>query len=352
MLHRLPPEIAHRLTVSALKLRGVRLGLTSDDPVLRMQIWGRSFPNPIGMAAGFDKDAEVYDALLKIGFGFVEVGSITPEPQAGNPKPRLFRLVEDRALINRMGFNSGGLAQARRRLAARRPGSGGIVGINLGKNKTGDAEADYARGVREMAAFADYLVINISSPNTPGLRALQSAGALQSLIDVVQQARAESMPRAGRNGLPPMLLKVAPDLTAEDRRDIAEIATAGAVDGLIVSNTTTGRPPGLRGSHRSETGGLSGAPLFGPSTEVLRDMYRLTEGRIPLIGVGGVSSGADAYAKVRAGASLVQLYTALTYQGPDLLRRIKVELAQLLRRDGFTGLSEAVGADHRTGAAR
>jgi len=325
------------------------MGLTSDDPVLHMRIWGRSFPNPIGMAAGFDKDAEVYDSLLQAGFGFVEVGSITPEPQPGNPKPRLFRLPQDSALINRMGFNSRGFARARQRLESRRQLRRGIVGVNIGKNRNGEAEADYMRGIRELAAYADYLVINVSSPNTPGLRALQSAVALRSLIAAVQRARGEAVTA---DPLPPLLLKLAPDLTAEDRRDIAGVAAGSGIDGLIVGNTTISRPPSLHGPHRSESGGLSGAPLFSLSTEVLRDIYRLTEGRIPLIGVGGISSGADAYAKIRAGASLVQLYTALVYQGPGLLRRMKAELAQLLRRDGFAGLAEAVGADHRPGMER
>jgi len=348
-LRRLPPEIAHRLAISALKMRRGRLGLTSDDPVLHMRIWGRSFPNPIGMAAGFDKDAEVYDALLQSGFGFVEVGSITPEPQPGNPKPRLFRLPQDNALINRMGFNSRGLARARQRLEKRRHLRHGIVGVNLGKNRNGEAEADYTRGVRELAAYADYIVINVSSPNTPGLRALQSAVALRTLITAVQRARGE----AGAADLPPpLLLKLAPDLTPEDRQEIAVVAAGCAIDGLIVGNTTISRPPSLHGSHVGEAGGLSGAPLFTLSTDVLRDMYRLTEGRIPLIGVGGISSGADAYAKIRAGASLVQLYTALVYQGPALLQRMKKDLVQLLRRDGFAQLDEAVGADHRSGATR
>jgi dihydroorotate dehydrogenase len=352
LLRRLPPEIAHRLAISTLKMRQRRMGLTSDDPVLRMQIWGRLFPNPIGMAAGFDKDAEVYDALLQAGFGFVEVGSITPEPQPGNPKPRLFRLPQDAALINRMGFNSGGLTRARQHLEKRRHHRRGIVGINLGKNKAGDAEQDYSRGVRELAAYADYLVLNVSSPNTPGLRALQSAEALRTLVTAVQRARADATAAGPSGDSPPLLLKLAPDLTAEDRADVAEVARSAGIDGLIIGNTTTSRPPGLHGPYIDEAGGLSGAPLLSLSTEVLRDMYRLTGGHIPLIGVGGISSGADAYAKIRAGASLVELYTALVYQGPDLLRRMKQELLQLLRRDGFASLAEAVGADHRPALAQ
>ena len=297
------------------------------------------------MAAGFDKDAEVFDSLTQMGFGFVEVGSITPKPQSGNPKPRLFRLSEDNALINRMGFNSGGLSQARQRLEKRVNRRDGIVGVNLGKNKDGEAEADYGAGVRALAPYADYLVINVSSPNTPGLRALQSAEILDSLIAVALRARRES------GVAPPLLLKLAPDLAEEELRAISAVAAARSIDGLIIGNTTIGRPSSLHGPHVHEAGGLSGAPLYTQSTEVLRLVYRLTEGRMPLIGVGGISSGKDAYGKIRAGASLVQLYTALVYQGPGLLQRLKDELAQLLRRDGFASMADAVGADHRVRAA-
>jgi dihydroorotate dehydrogenase len=313
-----------------------------------MRIWDRIFPNPIGMAAGFDKDAEVFDALTQLGFGFVEVGSITPKPQPGNPKPRLFRLSQDNALINRMGFNSGGLSQARRNLAKRQQQRDGIVGVNLGKNKDADAEADYAAGLRALAPFADYLVINVSSPNTPGLRALQSAEILDSLLAALLRARSD----AGLDPPPPLLLKLAPDLSPAELGEISALALRRKVDGLVIGNTTLARPPSLHGPHVREAGGLSGAPLYGLSTEVLREVYRLTEGRIPLIGVGGVASGKDAYGKIRAGASLVQLYTALVYQGPGLVRRLKVELAALLRRDGFTSVGEAVGADHRAVVAR
>jgi dihydroorotate dehydrogenase len=298
------------------------------------------------MAAGFDKDAEVFDALTQMGFGFVEVGSITPEPQPGNPKPRLFRLSQDNALINRMGFNSGGLSQVRQRLEKRLKRRLGIVGVNLGKNKNGEAEADYAAGVRALAPYADYLVINVSSPNTPGLRALQSAEILDSLIAAVLRARGDA------GVCPPLLLKLAPDLGETELREIAAVATSRSVDGLIIGNTTIGRPPSLHGPHVDEAGGLSGAPLYMLSTDVLRLVYRLTEGRMPLIGVGGVSSGKDAYGKIRAGASLVQLYTALVFQGPGLLHRLKGELAQLLYGDGFASVADAVGADHRPGASR
>jgi dihydroorotate dehydrogenase len=339
----LPPETAHRLALAALKMPLHPMGLSSDDPVLRTDVFGLQFSNPVGIAAGFDKDAEAFDGLLKLGFGFVEVGSIVPEPQPGNPKPRLFRLKQDKALINRMGFNSRGLAYAQARLAARRADRRGIVGVNIGKNRSGDAAADYGRGVRALAPFADYLAVNVSSPNTPGLRALQSPEQLESLIAVVRRARDE----AGLERPAPLLLKLAPDLTAEDRRNVAAVVERGGIDGLILGNTTVSRPASLRDPRASEAGGLSGAPLFALATEALRDMYRVTRGRLPLIGVGGIGSGADAYAKIRAGASLVQLYTALVYDGPGLVAKIKADLAALLRRDGFARLADAVGADHR-----
>ncbi|HZF36179.1 MAG TPA: quinone-dependent dihydroorotate dehydrogenase [Candidatus Angelobacter sp.] len=344
ILSALPPEAAHRLTIRALGAGLLPDGQEADDPLLRTRVWGLEFPNPIGLSAGFDKDAEVYAALLRFGFGFVEVGSITPQPQAGNPKPRVFRLPEDEAVINRLGFNSAGLAAAVTNLRRRRTERAGIVGVNLGKNRdSADAAADYAAGTAALAPVADYLVINVSSPNTPGLRALQEAAALGKLLAQVRTARHAAVPERP----PPLLLKIAPDLAPADRRDIAEVALAGGVDGLIIGNTTTGRPADLRGRHAREGGGLSGRPLFALSTDVLRDIYRLTEGRLPLIGVGGVASGADAYAKIRAGASLVQLYTALIYHGPRLVGRIKRDLAACLRADGFATVAAAVGADHR-----
>jgi dihydroorotate dehydrogenase len=344
VLRTLPPEVAHRMTIRALAA-GVLIGPSdADDPILRTRVWGLEFPNPVGLAAGYDKDAEVYLPALRLGFGFVEVGSITPRPQPGNPRPRVFRLAEDGAVINRLGFNSAGLAAAvanlRRRAVARR----GIVGINLGRNRdSADAGADYAAGAAALAPLADYLVINVSSPNTPGLRTLQEATALRALVDRVQVARRTALPRR-----PPVLLvKIAPDLTAAETRDIAEATLESGVDGVIISNSTTARPPGLRSRSAGESGGLSGRPLFAPSTQLLRDFYRLTGGRMPLIGVGGIASGVDAYAKIRSGASLVQLYTALIYHGPDLVGRITRELAALLRADGFASVAVAVGADHR-----
>jgi len=336
-------ECAHGLTLRALKSGLVPPQPVVDDPLLTITLWGREFPNPVGLAAGFDNNAEVPDVMLGQGFGFVEVGSVTPRPQPGNPKPRLFRLVEDRAVVNRMGFNNEGLDAVAARLA-KRPRTG-IVGANLGKNKdTEDAASDYEKGVRALGPLSDYLVINVSSPNTPGLRALQGRAPLEELVGRTRAAL-NALPSA-----PPLLLKIAPDLTEDDKKDIAEVALAGGLDGLIVSNTTIARPDTLVSAHKGETGGLSGAPLFKASTQVLSDIYRLTGGALPLIGAGGIASGADAYAKIRAGASLVQFYSAMVYQGPALVTRVKRELAALLRRDGFTALIQAVGADHK-GAA-
>lgn len=341
MLFRLPPETAHRTAISALRLGLYPRLAIKDDPRLAVSLWGKHFPNPIGLAAGFDKDVQVWRQALRVGFGFAEAGSITPLPQPGNPKPRLFRLVRDQAIINRMGFNSGGHEAALRNLGRRSAGDG-ILGINLGKNKESlDAAEDYALGARQFGALADYIVINVSSPNTPGLRALQSLDQLSRVVERTRSGLAESRAR------PPLLLKIAPDLAQEDLKDIAGLALTGALDGLIVSNTTISRPPGLDPVMARETGGLSGRPLFELSTNTLRDMYKLTEGKVPLIGVGGISSGADAYAKIRAGASLVQFYTGLVYEGLGLIARMKRDLIACLERDGHGHIGEAVGRDHR-----
>jgi dihydroorotate dehydrogenase len=345
LLRSLPPETAHLLTLRALAA-GLGGKAEADPPILRQRLWNRDFPNPIGIAAGFDKDAQVPDALLRLGFGFVETGTVTPLPQPGNSRPRVFRLAEDRALINRLGFNSGGLDLVIERLRARANSStgsgGGIVGVNIGRNRdSADALADYIEGVSRGAAVADYLVVNVSSPNTPGLRDLQARDALEALLRQLIAAREATQRQL------PLLVKIAPDLNEQERADIAAMALASGIDGIIVSNTTVARPPGLRSPQAHEAGGLSGPPLFAPSTEGLRDMYRLTPGRLPLVGVGGVASADDAYAKIRAGASLVQLYTALVFEGPGLLGRIKSGLADRLRRDGFSSIGDAVGADHR-----
>jgi len=340
-LRALDPERAHRLTLWALRHGLAPKSAAPYDPRLAQTLWGRTFPNPIGLAAGFDKDAAAVGPLLDLGFGFVEVGSITPRPQPGNPRPRVFRLPEDGAVINRMGFNSAGLDVAEANLAAfRRSGRGGVVGVNLGKNRDSeDAAADYALGARRLAPLADYLVVNVSSPNTPRLRALQSRDALARLLDRVLDAR-ES---AGVRPAPPLLLKIAPDLTQQDKVDIAEVALASGLDGLIVSNTTIARPPGLQSRHRREAGGLSGRPLFDPSTVLLGEMSRLTGGRLVLIGVGGVDGVQSALEKIENGASLVEVYTALVYRGPRLVARITAELADKLATRGASGIAGLVG---------
>jgi len=354
LLFRCQPEAAHGLAIRTLQLWQSWPGRAVSapaDPRLRQRLWGLEFPNPVGLAAGFDKNGQVWRGILRLGFGFAEIGSVTPRAQEGNPRPRLFRLTEAEAVLNRMGFNNAGIAAMERRLradgraAAGRPG---LLGINLGKNKsTEDAAADYELGIRALARFADYLVINVSSPNTPGLRALQGRAPLQALIGRARQALDTAPLDAGSAGQrPPLLLKIAPDLTPEDLADIAAVALEGGLDGLIVSNTTITRP-GVDPRWREEAGGLSGKPLFSLSTRVLADIYRLTEGRLPLIGVGGISSAVEAYAKIRAGASLVQLYSALIYRGPRLARRINQDLPALLRQDGFDTIAAAVGADHR-----
>ena len=341
LLRLLAPEAAHRASIVALGAGIAPRAAAPDPPRLGITLWGLRFPNPVGLAAGFDKNAMVPDAMLRFGFGFVETGTVTPRPQPGNPKPRLFRLVEDRALINRLGFNNEGLDAAHRRLAARHKRTG-LVGANLGKNKDSiDAVADYVEGVRVLAPLADYLVVNVSSPNTPGLRDLQRRASLLALIAALRSARAEATPADP----PPLLLKIAPDLSERERLEIAEAALETGIDGLIISNTTVVRGAGLRSPHAREPGGLSGVPLFAPSTALVAEMRRLTRGRIPLIGVGGIASGADAYTKIRAGASLVQLYTSLVYEGPGLVRRIKRDLADFLARDGFASIADAVGAD-------
>jgi dihydroorotate dehydrogenase len=328
----LDAERAHRLTIRALRALPAA-SPAEPDPILAIRVAGLDFPNPVGLAAGFDKDAEVHRQMLGFGFGFVEVGTVTPRPQAGNDRPRLFRLPEDRAVINRMGFNNGGFEAARARLAGRRRG---IVGVNIGANKdSADRIADYASGAREMAASADYLTVNISSPNTPDLRALQDKGALVELLAAVGEAR---------SGATAIFLKVAPDLAPDEIDDIARAAIDARMDALIVANTTVSRPE-LRSRHRSEAGGLSGAPLKALGLQRLKDFRTATGGALPLIAVGGIENGADAYARIRAGASLVQLYTALVYQGPGVARRICGELRSLLSRDGFGTLAEAVGTD-------
>ena len=338
----LDPERAHTLTVAALKQ--LPPGRKPAAGPLAIEVAGITFPNPVGLAAGFDKNGEVPDAMLGMGFGFVEVGSITPRPQEGNPKPRLFRLAEDRAVINRMGFNNRGGTEAAQLLAARRT-RGGIVGINVGANKdSADRVADYAAMTRLMAPLASYLAINISSPNTPGLRALQDESALTGLIDSVMDARAQVCRPGSDTPPPPVFLKVAPDLEPADIDAIARIAIDTGLGALIVSNTTISRPD-LASRHREETGGLSGAPLRNLALQRVRDFRKATGGAIPLVGVGGIAHAEDAWARIRAGASLVQLYSALVYEGPGLARKMVRGLEKLMRRDGFASIAEAVGSE-------
>ncbi|XP_077444183.1 dihydroorotate dehydrogenase (quinone), mitochondrial isoform X4 [Stigmatopora argus] len=328
----------------------VPLNRYKDPESLGVNVLGLKFKNPIGIAAGFDKHGEAVDGLYKIGFGFVEVGTITPQPQEGNPKPRVFRLGADHAIINRYGFNSCGVLEAQHRLKAREAAqheqtqAGCPLGINLGKNKQShDAQADYLEGMRVLGPLADYLVVNVSSPNTPGLRDLQGKAELRRLLHTVLKERDGT---AGGHKTP-ILVKIAPDLSAQDKRDIADVVTELGVDGLMVSNTTVSRPDILQDSHKCESGGLSGQPLKDMSTNTVREMYSLTKGKVTIVGIGGVASGKDAMDKIRAGASLVQLYTALAYQGPPVVNKIKRELEQLLKEQGFSSVSEAVGADHR-----
>ena len=335
VLRALPAETAHRATVSLTGLMSALLpGPTADDARLGLSAFGLQFPNPVGLAAGFDKDAEVPDAMLKLGFGFVECGTVTPKPQAGNPRPRLFRLPEDGAVINRMGFNNRGMDAAASRLEARR--RTGIVGINIGANKdSADRIADYAKGFARLAPLADYVTVNVSSPNTPGLRGLQNKEELTRLLSALMETRAG-------NGFKPVLLKIAPDLDDQALDDIAETVAASGIEGIIISNTTIARPP-LKNANAHETGGLSGRPLLAPSTQILRRMRARVSSNIVLIGAGGIFSGADAYEKIRAGATLVQLYTGLVYEGPGLVTRIKQELLACLTRDGFATIADAVG---------
>ena len=340
-LHLLPPETAHRLAIWGLGHGLVRRRPADAWPSLATTLCGLHLPNPLGLAAGFDKNAQGLPGLAGMGFGFVEIGTVTPKPQPGNPKPRLFRLPRDRALINRLGFNGQGLERVRARLARRRPGWG-VIGVNIGANRdASDPIEDYLRCLRGLYPLVDYVTVNVSSPNTPGLRRLQHGSRLDALLAALLEARRELTNTTSK----PILLKIAPDLEPDEERAIAETALAAGIDGLIVANTTLARPEGLRSRHRDQAGGLSGAPLLTPSTAQLARMYRLTGSRLPLVGVGGIASGADAYAKIRSGASAVQLYTALIYQGPAVVPRILAELEALLARDGHARLAAAVGSD-------
>jgi len=336
------PEDAHRLAIQGLRLLPP-IRPRPDDPKLAVRAFGLNFPNPIGMAAGFDKSAEAPDALLRLGFGFVEIGSVTPKPQVGNPRPRLFRLERDEAVINRMGFNNDGADAVLRRLAGRAH-LGGIVGVNVGANKdSADRVADYVKLIETFAPVASYFTVNVSSPNTPGLRNLQQAAALDDLLAKVIEARERVRQNAGDT---PVLLKIAPDLSLAELDDVVHIARSRRIDGMIVGNTTLARPSTLREQARArEQGGLSGRPLFRLSTRMVAETYVRAERAFPLVGVGGIDTGGAALTKIRAGASLIQLYSSLIYKGLGLVDDIKNDLASTLLRTGRDTLSEIVGAD-------
>jgi dihydroorotate dehydrogenase len=337
LIFRLDAERAHRLTIGLLSLR-TGTGFTPEPdwtPTLETTVAGLRFPNPIGLAAGFDKDARVYGPLLNLGFGFVEVGTLTPRPQEGNARPRLFRLEEDQAVINRMGFNNEGQAAALKRLEW--AWGKGIVGVNIGANKdSADRIADYVEGVRAMSHVARYITINISSPNTPGLRQLQDEGALRALLSAVQEARDAKGP--------PIFLKVAPDLGEGEPDQIVRVAMEHQIDAIIVANTTVSRPP-LKSRFAGEQGGLSGAPLKSLALKALRDFRAAAGGKLPLIGVGGIANADDAWERIRSGASLVQLYSAMVYEGPGIAKRIASGLVDRLKRQGFANIAEAVGTE-------
>ena len=342
-LRMLDAEDAHRLAIQGLAL-GLGPRTRADVHAnLHTTLAGLDLPNPIGLAAGFDKNAEAFDALLHAGFGFVEAGTVTPLPQVGNPRPRLFRLVDDYSVINRMGFNNEGLEAFAARLAKRK--GEGVVGANVGANKqSADRVADYVAGVRRVWRDASYITANISSPNTPGLRGLQERGALEELLGRLNVARAALTQAHGRR---PLFLKVAPDLDDLAVRDIAALARTHRLDALIVANTTIARPDFLKSARKSETGGLSGRALFAASTQILRAFADALDGAVPLIGAGGVESGATAFAKIRAGASAVQLYSAMALKGPGVVARIARDLSSLLKAEGFASVADAVGADRR-----
>jgi dihydroorotate dehydrogenase len=346
-LHRLPPEMAH-----ALALRALRTGLVPAQPVprspcLRATLFGRDLPHPLGLAAGFDKNGEAVPGLFRLGFATIEIGTVTPRPQAGNPKPRLFRLPGQHALINRLGFNNLGLEAMREQLR-RSPRPLGLLGANIGPNRgSDDPLRDYLLCLEGLYELVDYVAINVSSPNTPGLRQLQGRDALGRLLEALIEARARL---AGGAPPKPLAVKIAPDLERRDEEAIAEVVLEKGADGLIVSNTTITRPGDLASDGGTETGGLSGPPLFARSTALLTRMYRLTSGRVPLIGVGGISTGTDAYAKIRAGASALQLYTGLVYRGPGIVGAVLADLEERLKADGFASVTDAIGADAQTGA--
>lgn len=344
-LFKIDPETAHNATLSLMKRGLVPCPKTTSYPALETSLFGYKFPNPVGLAAGFDKNAEVIASSFKLGFGFVEVGTVTPKPQHGNPKPRVFREPEHEAVINRMGFPNQGMNAFKANLAdflssKNRPA--GVVGINIGMNKSQTEPAkDYGVLIQMLGPMADYLTINISSPNTPGLRDLQKREPLLELLGTVQEERKKA---CGAHP-PPVLVKLAPDLDEAQQEELAKTLLDAQVDGIILTNTTLDRPDFLNESFRNEKGGLSGRPLTKKSTEIIRSFYRLTEGKVPIIGVGGISSGEDAYEKIKAGASLVQLYSSLVFQGPDVVDYVNSKLNNLVLADGFESLAQAVGKE-------
>lgn len=342
-LHLFPPEAAHFIAIQSLR-NGLVYTPEYKSERLSQDIWGLNFKNPIGMAAGFDKDAEAVDGLLEQGFGHVEIGTVPPKPQSGNPKPRLFRLSEEKSIINRMGFNSKGLDIFLENIKNVK-GQKGIVGINIGKNKdTENFLSDYVFCFSKLYEFADYITVNVSSPNTAGLRSLQHKKQLTELLSALVEARVQCKNYFKDKNVP-ILLKIAPDLEENDMNDIAQVVLERKIEGLIVSNTTISRKD-INSKYKDEIGGLSGPPLFEMSTEVLRNMYKLTEGKIPIIGVGGISTPEQAYQKIKAGASLVQIYTAFIYQGFKLIYDINKKLDEFLEKDGFKNISEAVGSEN------
>ena len=339
LLHFMDPEDAHRASILGLRLGLGPANSADDDPILHTTLAGLDLPSPVGLAAGFDKNAEAPDAMLRAGFGFVECGTVTPLPQAGNPRPRLFRLTEDRAVINRMGFNNAGLDAFAANLAARR--HKGVVGANIGANKDSDDRiGDYVAGLRRLWGRASYFTVNISSPNTPGLRALQTRAALEDLLGRLDEARRDLNP----TGDYPVFLKVAPDLEDGEVETIVETVAAFGLQGIIVSNTTVSRPDSLRSPRKTETGGLSGPPLMSLSTQMLARFHAANSHGLTLIGAGGIATGADALAKIRAGASAVQFYSAMVFEGPGMVVRVKRDLAARLRAEGFSSVADAVGA--------
>ncbi|MGB4107125.1 MAG: quinone-dependent dihydroorotate dehydrogenase [Alphaproteobacteria bacterium] len=347
LIFKADPETAHHLTLKAMKSGLLPPCCSVSDPALEVKLWGLKFPNPVGLSAGFDKNAEVIGPAFKTGFGFVEAGTVTPKPQPGNPRPRVFRDEKSESVINRLGFPSEGMNVFKSNLESfldskHRPP--GVLGVNIGMNKNQSEPAkDYTALINMLGPMADYITINISSPNTPGLRDLQQRGPLMDLLGAVMAERKKSC----GDHPPPLLVKLAPDLTEEQQEEIAKTILDSGIDGLILSNTTLDRPESLSGDFAAEKGGLSGRPLTAKSTAVIGNFYKLTGGKLPIIGVGGISSGSDAYEKIRAGASLVQLYTSLVFQGPAVANSINQELLALLKKDGFKNVSEAIGTAHK-----